>query len=535
MTMPSGVIKGYLTSQFILASTNPATVNMSAGSTGTALATGDFVFMVLSSSGDTATTNTPTPPSGFTELVTWQAMGTSTTTCWAIYAKKRAGGDSNYSVTQPNIGRAQTVYGRCFWIDGAGAKDVSEWIVGTKGSRAASGGTFNTLAPSVTTTAANAMVMAFGLERTLAAETEAQLTVSGTGWTKRLGAPSEFASNTSITIASKGMASAGASGDVTFTNVNTQTTNGAAVQIVIPESVAPTWPDSVTGKLWDGSNIVSGKWYVQGSSSIPVACSYAGMIHPGRWQTITAMLADSRPFWIAHRGGSANFPEFSLHGYTQSALRGYDVLEVSVGRSSDGVYFGLHDASLDRTSLGTGGGAGTTYVASAMTWAAIQTHDQLNLGSAAVNSTHRPYARLVDILDAYIKSHIIVIDPKVALSFRTELIALLKTYPEWQERIIAKYVPGNSTSVWLTDARAAGFKTLALFYAADTFASYQAQADILGMEWNAASGVWTSILSNGKPVVAHIPSTTANANTGITNGAKGVMAAAPIQMPRAPM
>lgn len=535
MTMPSGVIKGYLTAQFSVASTNPATVNMSAGSSGTALATGDFVIMVLSSSGSTSTTNTPTPPSGFTELVTWQAMGTSTTTCWAIYAKKRASGDTNYSITQPNIGRTELVYGRCFWIDSAGAKDVSEWVVGTKNSRAASGGTFNTLAPSVTTAAANAMVLAFGLERTIAAETESQLTVSGTGWTKRLATPSEFASNTSITIASKGMTSAGASGDVTFTNVNTQATNGAAIQIVIPEATAPTWPDSVVGKLWDGANLLSGKWYVQGSSSIPVACSWAGLIHPSRWSSITAMLADSRPFYIAHRGGSANFPEFSMHGYTQSALRGYDAFELSVARSSDGVWFGLHDASLDRTSLNTGGGSGTTYVASSMTWAAIQTHDQLNLGSAAVNSTHRPYAKMVDILDAYIKTHVIIIDPKVALSFRTELIAILKTYPEWQDRIIAKYVPGNSTSTWLTDARAAGIVTTALFYNTDTFATYQGQADILGMEWNASGTIWTNIKAFGKPVIAHIPSTAANVATGIANGAKGVMVSAPIQVPRAPM
>ena len=85
------------------------------------------------------------------------------------------------------------------------------------------------------------------------------------------------------------------------------------------------------------------------------------------------MLAQSC-FYCAHRGGSRDFPEMSLYAYGQSALVGYPALEISLARTSDGVWFGLHDASLDRTSFNTGGGSGTTYVAASMTWAQVQSY-----------------------------------------------------------------------------------------------------------------------------------------------------------------
>jgi len=252
------------------------------------------------------------------------------------------------------------------------------------------------------------------------------------------------------------------------------------------------------------------------------------MLWPG-YESIDAMLA-ADPFYCGHRGGSVNWPEMSLQGYTQAALRGYGALEISLARSSDGVWFGLHDASLDRTSLGTGGGSGTTYVASAMTWAQIQTHDILPATGSPVDTTHRPYVRLEDILDAYLPSHVLFIDPKAALAYRNELIGILKEYPTWQSKIVAKYVPGNSNVSWLSAARSAGFVTNAMFYATDTFSTYQAQADILGMQYDASSTIWSQIKSYGKPVMGHVCPSQASVNTAIAQGADGLMVSGPNQV-----
>ncbi len=525
-TMPSGTLKGRLTSNFGFINANPYTINMSSGTTGTAVANGDFVFLYMTTSGPDSTSNTPTLPSGWTALVTWQAMGTSGTTMWALWVRRRQSGDTNYAIAQSKTGQTNTVIATVFWIDGANAKDPTDWIVGTQGTRAASGGTFSTNAPSVTTLATNAMVFGFGVERTSAAEVDANLTISGTGWTKQASFIPTTSGAGTLTLASKGMASAGAAGGVTFTTTNTQTTNGAALEIAIPASttIAPGY----AGKLWNGSAAIDGQWYIKGASDI-LPCSWAGMVHPG-YSSITAMLAKSF-FYASHRGGSRNWPEQSLQGYTQSAIRGYGCLEVSLARSSDGVWFGLHDASLDRTSLGTGGGSGTTYVASAMTWADIQTHDMLPAVGSPASSTHYPYATLTQILDAYMQSHILFIDPKSASSFRAELIAILKARPNWQSRIVAKAVPGSGTNSFLTLARSEGFKTNAMFYEVDDFLTYHGQADILGMEYTASGTTWTSIKSLGKPVMAHVVPNAAGITTAIGLGANGAMVSGPAQAP----
>jgi hypothetical protein len=531
-------VKGYITAAAAIStSVSSYTIDMSAAKTGTDPAIGDFIFLFLSASAGTSGANTPGPPTGFAELVPWQALGSSTTTSWAVYVKRRVSGETNYSLPFVNTGRSTGVQLRVFWVDGANAADVSQWQLGTIKSRAASGGTTSTQAPSYTTTIADSMAFGLGVERTSASETEANLTVSGTGWTKQQALLGVNASDSTITIASKPMSATGATGDVTFTSINTQASNGAAVQFIIPSAggvVTP--PATVSGQMWNGTALVNGKWYVANGAGGVVPLFFAGMIHPGS-PSITAMLA--KPvFYCAHRGGSANYPEMSLQGYTQAALRGYDALEVSLARTSDGVWFGLHDASLDRTSLGTGGGTGTTYVASAMTWAQVQAAPANRPATGApVDSNTRPYARLESILDAYMNTHVIFIDPKAAGGVganRTELINILKARSGWQERIVAKSVPGSGTSSWLTEARAAGFKTNAMFYSGENFATYHTQADILGMQYDAIQSVWDSIVAIGKPVMAHVCANLTQVTTGTGKGAKGAMVSGIVQVPRVP-
>jgi glycerophosphoryl diester phosphodiesterase len=68
---------------------------------------------------------------------------------------------------------------------------------------------------------------------------------------------------------------------------------------------------------------------------------------------------------VAHRGGSASWPEHTQTAYTQSVWAGAHVLEISCGRTSDGVWFGCHDRSLERL------GGPATPVAQ-MTWAEVE-------------------------------------------------------------------------------------------------------------------------------------------------------------------
>lgn len=57
---------------------------------------------------------------------------------------------------------------------------------------------------------------------------------------------------------------------------------------------------------------------------------------------------------IAHRGGSAWGPENTLEAVERAAARGANAVEVDVWLTADGVPVVLHDATVDRTTDGTG-------------------------------------------------------------------------------------------------------------------------------------------------------------------------------------
>lgn len=63
---------------------------------------------------------------------------------------------------------------------------------------------------------------------------------------------------------------------------------------------------------------------------------------------------DSRPLVFAHRGGGGLFPENTLEAFKYSAEMGVDVLELDVHSTADGALVVMHDASVDRTTNGSG-------------------------------------------------------------------------------------------------------------------------------------------------------------------------------------
>jgi len=250
---------------------------------------------------------------------------------------------------------------------------------------------------------------------------------------------------------------------------------------------------------------------------------------PTGYASVAAMLA-TNPFYVAHRGGDLDWPEMSLHAYTQSGFWGVGALEISLARTSDGVWFGLHDSSLDRTTLGTGGGSGTTLVASSMTWAQVQ-QNQINYPSVNnPSSLPQPYMRWEELMAAYYGTHVIFVDPKVAQAFTAELLNMMDAMPNSPTtQFVAKSygVTGNAgnTTGFPHDAAARGYKTWGYFYEADysNVPTYQGRFDILGMDYTATASSWTQIMSYGKPVIGHIAPNAAAVTTALGFGATGVM------------
>jgi hypothetical protein len=486
---------------------------------GSAPATGDWILMVNTSAGTAAQTRTSTPPAGWTSIVPAGTVGTGTMT-FAVWAHKRAGGESTYTWSQ-TTSESLVTHSRLIYI--RGADDISSWATGTFQNRATSGTTTTNIAPTVTAATAHSLGLLLSSDRTVAGETDAQVTCDN--FSKQW---FDNALDDTLFVATKDMVAAGATGSVTVTYPNAHSQNGIAGILAIPGVVAST--SGLALKISNGTTLVDATFKLaDGNGGLTTPGGYK-VIRPG-YASVTQMLAQNK-FYCAHRGGSLDFPEMSLYAYGQSALNGYPALELSLARTSDGVWFGLHDASLDRTSLGTGGGAGTTLMPASMTWAQVQSYSIL--GTTATNNSgqpNRPYMRWEEIIAMYYSSHVIFVDPKVAIGFRSEILNLMDALPGSTDKFVAKYygVSGgvSNTSGWCFDAQQRGYKTWGYFYAADSanYATYAPRWDILGMDYGAAQSYWDDLTAAGpgKPIMGHICPTLTAANTAFSKGADGVM------------
>ncbi|MGN7800480.1 glycerophosphodiester phosphodiesterase [Leifsonia sp. 22587] len=238
------------------------------------------------------------------------------------------------------------------------------------------------------------------------------------------------------------------------------------------------------------------------------------------------LLADrllARPgFTVAHRGGSLDWPEMSMEAYRNSVALGVNALEISLARTSDGVWFGLHDATLDRTS-GTSG-----FFAADHTWAEVQRYRITAAETTDPGQPAQPYLRFDDLVDAYADTHTIFVDPKVAPTEHLgELFALMAKARHPTRTFVAKGY--CTTTAWPLDAQSRGFRTWGYYYGSELAAdpsllpSTQAQWTWLGLDYEADANTWRSMTAGDKPVLAHIVPSRADAELSLQRGAAGLV------------
>lgn len=288
--------------------------------------------------------------------------------------------------------------------------------------------------------------------------------------------------------------------------------------------------------IWDNYNIVpaspaitvyNGTTEIAGATTVyngttEVTVVKREVMRPGI--TVAGMTAAStlNPFFVAHRGGSADWAEHSMRGNTQSVYLNMDAIEISLSRTSDGVWFGLHDQYLNRTSPT----APTNYDPSAHTWAEISAYTCAAPSGGDATFGAQPYCKLTDALTAYASTHVIFLDPKyVSSTYYSELLNIMDANGG-TSRFIAKFSGGGEQ--WTVAAKARGYKSWGYFYATDIDAgnlnsTTAAKYDWLGMEYNVAASYWTTTKSYGKPVIAHIAPDAAGVTSGLNQGAVGVM------------
>nr|DAW01261.1 MAG TPA: hypothetical protein [Caudoviricetes sp.] len=220
-------------------------------------------------------------------------------------------------------------------------------------------------------------------------------------------------------------------------------------------------------------------------------------------------LKERKGIVVGHRGmsGAGDVVEHTMAAYTRAVECGVDALEISCHRTSDGVWFASHDSTLARL-----GGPSTPI--RDMTWAQVR--------SAFAGRPEALPVTLRDYLAAYGGTHVTIFDPKTEMARSDEYLALLAPY---KDRVVVK---AFADSGWLfAKVRQAGWATWGYAYARNRGQNWYpdfaagTNLDFLSMEWDAADDVWAPLVATGKPVIAHIPASAAQAAEGARKGAAG--------------
>ena len=229
----------------------------------------------------------------------------------------------------------------------------------------------------------------------------------------------------------------------------------------------------------------------------------------------------SKPFYVAHRLGGTEYPEFTRQGLDASLRAGFKALELSVRRCSTGEYVLIHDWVTTRTV------PGTDYQIWNTPWSVLSGLQQASGG----------FMRLTDVLDQVGDDIVLAIDHKVTSSkevgstgdmeSEAALFDLLEARfgAEGAKRrvIIKHFIKGGVSQ----RARERGYKTMCMMYPNEVAGSDLSSFDVLGMEWNADQSVWDVLKATGKPLIAHIITTQQQADTALARGATGLMASVP--------
>ncbi len=479
-----------------------------------AIIDGDLLVLALSAQSPTVTSDFTS--SGWTRISRAFEPSSSGQRLLAFYAlpvptASGLSGISTFTFTSTDSASGGRIAAEMFVVRGA---DLTNMTTGMSPYASPSGQTV-TVAPDTPTANKTLLLVAYNAQFTSAIDYT--IATGPSAMTQHIFLPSSTAaqSKTILAVYQEDVeASAPGSKALTWNGVQSQTT-GVAVSIRNLNE-----PDVNPGKQVHFTSAadtltVSNLFYTSATDTLSTPTEVRAM--PTGYPSVANMLATS-PFYIAHRGGSDDWPEMSLYAYTQSVFWGVGALEVSLQRTSDGVWFGLHDATLDRTSGTTG------FTASAHTWAEVQAYQITLAPPNGGSQPSRPYMRWEEIIAAYYGTHVIMVDPKNATGYFSELLDKMDALSGAPtDQFIVKYF-GTSSSV-AAAARARGYKTWGYFYQADVpnLPTYQGNWDLLGMDYSADSASWTAILSYGKPVIGHtIPNATA-ATTALGYGASGLM------------
>lgn len=448
------------------------------------------------------------PPIGWTNFLSNNSQQSGTRA--AAYARKiKQSGDN--SISWPREFAAQSGGQKLVVVYGSDAR-AEDWIIGLIGVRSATnvvsgqsiqaGTSTTSVAPSVNVIEEGSLVISLLMEATAAA---GALTI--TSGATQYYESGETGNIQSITVGYTDPAVGSTSAVVATVPAGAaQATNGQGVQIVIPPILTPEEPEGAVA--YDGLGNETRVFLVTENG---LATPELIPVNKG-FETVSQMLGTPGFTW-AHRG-LTTFAEESLYAYTRAVVRGHGALEISFGRTSDGVWVGTHDNDLNRV-VGTSGLPSIN----AMTWAQVQTY-MIHLGL----DSPKPFMRWEEIRDTYGESHVLILDPKNYNWGALQIEFLNMCDQLGPEKVVVKQYASDMSLASAAASRdyTTWGHTFDDFMSNPQLNTYLAGWDLLGIDYSSPQSDWNVLLATGKPVVGHIANNQAAYNTCIAKGASGV-------------
>jgi hypothetical protein len=430
----------------------------------------------------------------------------------------------------------------------AGRMDVIIWIVENEGATPLDvAGTWTTEATTATASSispANAGDILYQLTYWNNSSTTQSTVNVASGFTDGAQISSPATGNTSgISVSFKQLSASGATGTAAQTATPTPTNmssilvaitsgapaananfggagtfNATVVQnypsVAAPFSGSGTFSTTVTG-IYGAS--FSGSGTFSATVTNQTASANAAFSGSGTFKTQTPLdkwLANT-PLYVAHRGGSADWPEMTMYAYAKAAQWNPNIaLEVSVIRTADGYWMASHDQTTTRVF-------GVTYDIPSTNWIGT-------LQNLRTTNGNQPPCLLTDVLAAY-PNRIIFVDDKMN-SWLPQFLDTLDAYGGANRIVVKGYGPQAGDITKAQAAIARGYQTWGYYYHADTanIASTQSNWSILGEDAVGSppgdATDWAAIKSYNKPVLAHIIATAGQKSYADTFSPTGYMA-----------
>lgn len=316
---------------------------------------------------------------------------------------------------------------------------------------------------------------------------------------------------TTLAVYQETVAASGSTGTRLLTSSISGTINGYMFTMAIVPVSQTILPSGIATGEAIGTAVVSN---VSGSTQTlsPSGIATAGAIGTAVVAKVPRPVdtwVGSLPLYVAHRGESSDYVEMSMDAYAHAAAWNPNLaMEVSVWRTSDGVWVNSHDQTTGRIF-------GTNIDIPSNTWA--------SMSSLVSTVGGQPICRLTDVLDLYGSNRILFIDNKGDTNV-TAFLDLLDSYAGATRYVVKGF---NTQAATPAAARLRGYWTWGYYYDADVpnLGTTGPRWDLLGMDITGTTANWNTMHATGKLVLGHTPATAADKTLADSHAADGYVAA----------